>query len=286
MTHLATDQYPEDTFNDGSSRTAEDLEKMIQGLREIVKRKDWKKTGRSFILNDCVRDLKRGLGIGFFWIFAKEHMASKGFRLEKDDALEIMQSMGFQKSHTYNCKTAAYAVLTMMKEPDIWQEFCENYFPRTTIYRLSYLKKSLRKYRRSEKTDTDKKNLPGIVKKVHSLSYNELYRNAQRGTRYNIRGRITRLRANKITIALPDECNLDGNQGKVIGSPATISFKVKERRNNTTSQKEGGGLNMLNTVKNQHQISMFEGARRLNSILTRAVAWLLGRIRGILNMAS
>jgi len=77
MTHLATYQYPEDTFNDGSSRTAEDLEKMIQELREIVKRKDCKKTGRSFILNDCIRDLKRGLGIGFFWIFAKEHMASK-----------------------------------------------------------------------------------------------------------------------------------------------------------------------------------------------------------------
>lgn len=99
----------------------------------------------------------------------------------------------------------------------------------------------------------------------------------------------TRLQDNEITIAVSEECNFDGNQGRVIGSPATISFKTEKKgtKKNPTSNNKSHDLNVSNaTMEQDRRTKKSEGAGKINSILTKAVTWLVGRIRVILNMAS
>jgi hypothetical protein len=236
----ANEEYKENTFHYRSQLKGLGIEQIVRDLSPIVTRDDWKEVGRDYVLKYCVGDIPWSLGIGIFWILAEEHHRSKGIYLSWDEFVEVVLTMGVKKSFSFECKRAAYVVLSMMMEPEIWKEFCENYLPKTALYKLSRLKDHVRKYWKSEKMDLDKEKLLSEIVRVHTVSRNQLFLEEGKGIRHTFHGKITRLGKNEVTIVFPNKNGVEKNRSQVIGSSAIVAFTVKKnkrKKKETTSKK-------------------------------------------------
>ncbi|TKJ40972.1 hypothetical protein CEE36_08885 [candidate division TA06 bacterium B3_TA06] len=208
--------------------TENELTSVIKSLKRIVKQDDWQQAGPSFILNNCKGRFQRALGIGLLWILAKEEMKSSDSPLGYETIMSVMQSMGVLKSQAYDSRRAAQVILGMMEDRAIWQKFSRDYLHRTAIYKLYALFEPLELYLNSSKADPDKKKFLERIEEVHTLTRNKLYLKTQKGTRFNIRGRIKRIKGKEIVVEVSDDLNFGKGQSSVVGSKASVSFKLKK----------------------------------------------------------
>jgi hypothetical protein len=287
---VTDNEYPKDTLGRRSQLKAEDIEQMVRDLSQIVKRDDWKEAGRDYVLKNCVGDIPWSLGNGLFWILAEEHYKSKGLYLPWDEFVEVVTTMGVKKSFAFECKRAAYVVLSMMMEPEIWKVFCDEYLSKTALYKLSLLKNHVKKYWKSEKMDLDKEKLLSEIERVHIVSRNQLFLEEGKGIRHTFHGKITRLGKNEVTIVFPNKNGMEKNRSQVIGSSAIVAFTVKKKKRkkkDTTSRKREGKDAREKDSGQEHTLDTGEpgSIMKIKSFLNDALAWLVGRIKVMLHLA-
>jgi hypothetical protein len=207
--------------------TEKDLKNIVKELKKIVKQNNWENAGVSYIQRELKGRFNRALGFGLLWVIAKNHLPPREFRLKT--VIGVMQEEGVSRSQAYDSRRAAEVILAMMKDKIIWEWFSEKYLSTTSLFRLYFLKKDLKAYNKSARTNTDRDSLIESVKEIHKLTREEFYSKYKKGSKRSLKGRIKKIRGKEIVIKITGVSKK--GQGPAVGSKVTTTFNLKKSKN-------------------------------------------------------
>lgn len=157
----------------GNQIDANSIEKINEHLKKLFKQDNWEEALKNFVRNNLRGSAMRIYGLALSLAYADKRIKADG--KEKQGLLPILiRELGTSRTEGYGLKRAGEIILTLMEDPGLWKVFVKRHLPNTTIYKLYTLKEACSQYRKSKRTNSDRKTLLTEIGFIHNMTRDQL----------------------------------------------------------------------------------------------------------------